>query len=201
MGLAASQGRMFLLTAQKSDLEFRGQQINNRKMILSAQTLEMAKKYTFGLSNTTIESEIISGQFKPIEPTDFMNFFKTKGWYIVDSNDIKVSDEELGELQGDQFRTFLMGGVLHIATLNELKQQVRVDWRTNPIFRQVLDTKDDEMETAKYEGENTRLQQLDKELDLELKNIDSEHKECETEIEAVKKVMDKNIESLYKTFA
>ena len=41
MGLAASQARLLLLTARKSDLEYRAQQITNTEMILAMQTEQM----------------------------------------------------------------------------------------------------------------------------------------------------------------
>ena len=55
MGLAASQARLLLLTARKSDLEFRAQQITNSEMILAMQTEEIAREYSNKLSNQTIK--------------------------------------------------------------------------------------------------------------------------------------------------
>ena len=43
MGLAASQARLLLLTARKSDLEYRAQQITNAEMILAMQTETVAR--------------------------------------------------------------------------------------------------------------------------------------------------------------
>ena len=54
MGLAASQARLLLLTARKSDLEFRAQQITNAEMILAMQTEEIARTYSNKLSNQTL---------------------------------------------------------------------------------------------------------------------------------------------------
>ena len=51
MGLAASQARLLVLTARKSDLEFRAQNITNRKLLLSAQTEQIAMDYSRALSN------------------------------------------------------------------------------------------------------------------------------------------------------
>lgn len=44
------------------------------------------------------------------------------------------------------------------------------------------------------------LQQIDKALELQLKRVDTQHKALETEVGAVKKVIDKNIEGSFKTF-
>ena len=51
MGLSASQGRMLLLTARKSDLEFRAQQISQKRLLLSQQLEEIALEYENATSN------------------------------------------------------------------------------------------------------------------------------------------------------
>lgn len=53
---------------------------------------------------------------------------------------------------------------------------------------------------AKYNTELAAIQVKDKTFDLELKNIDTEHNAIQTEIESVKKVIDKNIERTFKIF-
>jgi len=45
MGIAASSGRMMMLTARKMDLEFQIQIINQRRMTLSKRAGELAKGY------------------------------------------------------------------------------------------------------------------------------------------------------------
>lgn len=45
------------------------------------------------------------------------------------------------------------------------------------------------------------IQSQDQMLEIRLKNIDTEHKALETEVESIKKVLDKNIETSFKTFA
>ena len=52
MGMAASQARLLTLTARKSDLEYRAQQITNSEMILAMQTEVAAKEYSNAMSNT-----------------------------------------------------------------------------------------------------------------------------------------------------
>lgn len=55
MGFAASQARLLLLTARKSDLEFRAQQITNAEMMLAMQSETIANEYSRKLSNQTIK--------------------------------------------------------------------------------------------------------------------------------------------------
>lgn len=54
--------------------------------------------------------------------------------------------------------------------------------------------------TGQYEIQLAQIHQLDKELELRVKDLDTQHKEVETEYDAVKKVIDKNIETSFKTF-
>lgn len=54
MGLAASQARLLLLTARKSDLEYRAQSITNTEMVLAMQTEAVARKYSEAISNTCL---------------------------------------------------------------------------------------------------------------------------------------------------
>lgn len=44
-------------------------------------------------------------------------------------------------------------------------------------------------------------QVIDRNLELDLKNVDTQHQEVQTEVDAVKKVIDKNIDMTFKTFA
>ncbi len=51
MGLSASQGRMLLLTARRSDLEFRAQQISQKRLVLSQQLEQISQEYEDATSN------------------------------------------------------------------------------------------------------------------------------------------------------
>lgn len=53
---------------------------------------------------------------------------------------------------------------------------------------------------SKYNQDMTDLENQDKKLDLELKKLDTEHSALQTEYDSVKNVVDKNVESSFKTF-
>lgn len=58
--------------------------------------------------------------------------------------------------------------------------------------------------TAAYQSKLTEIDsihQIDQRLEIELENIDTQQQAVQTEIEAVKKVIDKNIDLTFKTFA
>ncbi|MCI1274245.1 MAG: hypothetical protein LKG27_07435 [Clostridiaceae bacterium] len=54
---------------------------------------------------------------------------------------------------------------------------------------------------TKYEQDLTKLEQKDKKFDLELKKLDTEHSALQTEYDSVKSVIQKNVESSFKTFS
>jgi chaperonin cofactor prefoldin len=45
------------------------------------------------------------------------------------------------------------------------------------------------------------IQSIDKALDLQLRRLDSQREAIQTELDSVKKVVTKNIQSTFKTFA
>ena len=53
---------------------------------------------------------------------------------------------------------------------------------------------------AKYKKEMNKIEAKDKQYDLELKNIDTEHSSLQTEYESIKSVIDKNVERNFKMF-
>lgn len=67
-----------------------------------------------------------------------------------------------------------------------------------------IQEKDDKTELARaeaeYETTMASIQAKDKRFDLQLKEIDTEHTAIQTEIDSVKKVIDKNIDRSFKVF-
>lgn len=70
MGLAASQGRMLLLTARKSDLEFRAQQISQKRLILAQQLEEISTEYETATSNRQMKIKLYSTDANGAAKTD-----------------------------------------------------------------------------------------------------------------------------------
>ena len=54
---------------------------------------------------------------------------------------------------------------------------------------------------ADIDAKTTIIQQQDKTLELHLTQLDTEQQAIQTEMDAIKKVIDKNIEETFKTFA
>ena len=221
MGLAASQARLLLLTARKSDLEYRAQQITNSLMILAQQTEEVAREYSVKISNQTIvfqgidrnqtttnfTAKTISGitavdgaynvevrvpEYDPVtkEPT---GKYIWKPWTEVMDEDKDITGPEL--LQGYN------DGTMRIVFLNQNGQKEVVDLNGNNGFVTTYYTDDDKQAEAEYNTKTASIQVKEKRLQNDLNQVQTQQKACDTEIDSVKKIMDKNIERTFKVFS
>jgi len=195
MGLAASQARMLLLVARKSDLEYRGQMINQRRLRIASQTESIAKTYSDAISNRTLKlKETVDGSTKEY------NLDKTKFQSLANGFKLNYDSSVSSTPSAEQIEAGLRSGKYTITDSSGTK----VDWRSDPdvmnYFNDRLYTEDDAQAEAIYEYKSKQLQTEDKKLEMELKNIDTQHQAIQTEVDAVKKVIDKNVESSFKTF-
>jgi hypothetical protein len=193
MGLAASQARMLLLVARKSDLEYRGQMINQRRMHLAWQTEALAKTYTDAMTNRTLMVKDNNNAEVALSVLTLNN----SGYTVLDAEGDAVTYDKNSKTQGATVEAKLREGTYH---LQNTQTKETVDWRSNTGFNDKLNTEDDEAAKATYEYESLKIQTQDKQLEIELKNVDTQHNAVQTECDAVKKVIEKNIESSFKTF-
>ena len=78
---------------------------------------------------------------------------------------------------------------------------VNISWTSgDPDIQEVDDSTETAKAEAKYEATMADIQSKDERFDLQLKNIDTEHEATQTEVDSVKKVIDKNIERAFKMF-
>lgn len=256
MGLASSQARLLLLTARKSDLEYRSQMISQRKITLAMNTEALATDYTKALSNRQLNFVFSTNQDKA--ETEVLNYSgltseneasigkyivtDSSGRLVVPATDKLPSNFESYEKDGKTyakyytdkagtdaagnpttqrvygqsyevltapgvtnvslFQNALRNGGLFIQKLDADDQQFKsYTWQGSDNIQDKLYTEDDDEAQSKYETESLKIQNQDKILDLELKQIETQHKAIETEYDSVKKVIDKNIEISYKIFA
>lgn len=150
MGLAASQGRLLMLTARKSDIEFAIQNINQRRTTLAQQTSQLIRQFSNAM-------------------------YQTDNNGILNATDINDPStiQPVGAMPGFLFNDPAVTGV--------------------PASPQAA------IPTGVYEQQMALVQSLDKELELRTRELDTQHKAVETEYDAVKKVIDKNIETSFKT--
>ncbi|MDX2085827.1 MAG: hypothetical protein SFZ03_10625 [Candidatus Melainabacteria bacterium] len=72
---------------------------------------------------------------------------------------------------------------------------------TNELFNIASMLDPDSNEAVQLQLRISALQSVDKSLELQLRRVDTQHEALQTEIDAVKKVIGKNIDLSFKTFA
>ncbi len=72
---------------------------------------------------------------------------------------------------------------------------------TNDLFNTATTLDPDSDEAVKIQLRINSLQRLDQTLELQLRRVDTQQSAVSTELDAVKKVIDKNIDLTFKVFA
>ena len=254
MGLAASQARLLLLTARKSDLEFRAQQITNSEMMLAMQTEQVAREYSIKISNQAIfytdgssadqATQCLSaadiallgagGMFTLYElgadgmwhewtstptTTTEKTYKNADGDVITESQYNHLEDAEKGnwteilDASGNPQTTTnttkgcnynelqLLEGIKNgtLKIMNAKGEEMSLSGNNG--FTQSYYTDDDREAEAEYEQKTASIQVKEKRLQNDLNQVETQQKACDTEIDSVKKVMEKNIERTFKVFS
>lgn len=72
---------------------------------------------------------------------------------------------------------------------------------TNDLFNTATTLDPDSKESIQIQLRINSMQTLDKSLELQLRRVDTQQQAVQTELDSVKKVIDKNVELTFKTFA
>ena len=256
MGFAASQARLLLLTARKSDLEFRAQQITNAEMMLAMQTEEVAREYSTKLSNQTLKfidagngsemRELSASQInavtgmvlqeyggKDADGNPIWNDWTSNGTTTTTttytgtdnegnpqtyteseyqqalsegkitatnftSSSITTNTPASNDYTAPQLLQGLKNGTLRVMNADRTEE---IDVFNGTSFAVTYDTSDDAAADAEYRSKTAALQVKEKRLQMDLQQVEAQQKACESEMDSVKKVMDKNIEKTFKVFS
>lgn len=249
MGLASSQARLLLLTARKSDLEFRAQQITNSEMILAMKTEEVASEYSRKLSNQTIKyidqndqtghdftAATLSAISEKNGSSMVLQVLQGGKWHTwesngtnevtgyTDANGNEISVDEYNALgqdaraaytaktvktaptnnySGPEILAGINNGTMRIVTSEtaDTEDPKVIDAINGDAFSVGYNTADDAAADAEYRSKTASIQIKEKRLQMELNQVETQQKACDTEIDSVKKVMDKNIERTFKVFS
>lgn len=212
MGLSASQTRFLTLTARKSDLEYQAQQISNTRLQLSKQLEEIATEYTNAQSNRNLFTSGVSPT--PYQQVNTTNLAQSGFQVVVVSTGQRYDDfvPPAGTYKKSIEDGLRDGTYILARTANPFSQETMsiptltglyeaVDWRTVSSVSDDLFTADDGDAETKYDQKTAAINQKDKTLTLEMQKIETDHKAVESEMEAIKKVIQTNAESSFKTFA
>ena len=125
-------------------------------------------------------------------------------WYTNLFNRMKQGYKTLenGLASSPEWMEFaLETGIVTVEQVDKTYNWKSIDYKT---CSKITEQTDNDAAVAKAEAEYSRamndINAKDSIYDIELKNIDTEHTALQTEYDSVKNVVDKNVESSFKTF-
>ena len=227
MGLAASQGRLLLLTARKSNLELQAQTISQERSLLSMQQESIAYDYSQKTNNQiymiSVTGSERSGEKVPVSCAALEDRYGAEHFQIVDTRTgKKLTDAEYKKLKSADgssttpdgpLQRNLQMGIYIIKTEDHVKDDAGVATEAftgeftaislagQSEYSLNYYTDDDAGAKATYDQALARVQRLDKQLEIKLNQVETQHKAIETEVESVDKVISNNIEGSFKYFS
>ena len=178
MGIAASQARYLYLTARQTNVEFEGQQINQARTNLANEQA--------GLFREMLEIEA------PIMPTLYAIQQQISAWA---PNGPDVTDATKYP-QGENDPQYQYDMSLWMASNNGTDANAAYNVAVDEYNAKQLQY-EEAMEQINLKSEE--VHQRDQVLELQLRQLDTEQQTIVTELESVKKVIDKNIENVFKS--
>lgn len=225
MGMAASQARFLQLTARLSNTEYEAQQINQARADLADKTARAANEYQKAVTNRTLlfdpyrEAYNDKNNYQVFTYDSIVNSINEGGleMRLVDASGKIIvpalpDGVEEGTAEANNYiiddkvynSKYLEEGLRekgwNLQRKDRIDDWVNEDWRSTAGVFDVFDKSDDGAAEAKYTELTTLYQSQDKKLELRQKQLESEHSALQTEYDAVKKVIDKNVETTFKTF-
>lgn len=179
MGIAASQARYLYLTARQTNVEFEGQQINQARTNLANEQA--------GLFRQMLEIEA------PVVPTIYTITQQLQTWASQNPPGPHAEDYKGGESNPQyQYDMSLWIASKEGSDSNAAYQVAMDNYRAKQV--------DYEKAMNDINAKSEEIHQKDQVLELQLRQLDTEQQTIVTELESVKKVIDKNIENVFKTF-
>ena len=179
MGIAASQARYLYLTARQTNVEFEGQQINQARTNLANEEA--------GLFREMLDIKA------PTIPTLYTISEQCKKWAAQDPPGPHKEDYK----EGENDPQYIYDMSLWIASNEGTDPNAAYD-----VAMDQYNAKYNDYEKAMNDINNRTeaIHEKDQVLELQLRQLDTEQETIITELESVKKVIDKNIENVFKTF-
>lgn len=223
MGMSASQARYLCLTARKNNVEFQIQQLTQQKLMLANQLDDEATLWSNGMNVQHLYySKDGSGSASSDLPRLSYSIVTSSledggmGLRVRDSygrevvpalpdpmpDDKTPADYAIEPYcnQADYFENNLKTGNWAIQSYDQSGNLVDMSLDGSAQIYQGVDAGDYAIANAEYEATVEKLERIDKKFDMQIQQLSTEQKAIETEMDSVKKVIDKNIEETFKTF-
>lgn len=124
------------------------------------------------------------------------------GKAVVGTTEYEIKDGKDFLTNGETLQNAIMNGVLTLYKKDDTASGIELEnLAADTNMEYVLDTSDDSAAESKYNYETARLSRQDSQLEVELKQLETQHQALMKEMESVEKVIDNNIERTFKLFS
>ena len=214
MGMSASQVRLLSLTARMNDVEFKSQQLANTKMRLADESSQVADEYTRELNKTQIMTTDYStgmAQTVSLNPSNLLNM----GYALMKRNGDDAGDvtAKYANITSSELYEMIESGEFYIVGIENYVENENGEAKydiptTNNEISIASSTKlylqSDSSVVAKaeanYTAEMNKINKKDKQLDNDIKKLDTEHNALKTEVDSVKNIISDNVEKSFNLF-
>ncbi len=223
MGMSASQARYLCLTARKNNVEFQIQQLTQQKLMLANLLDDEATLWSDGMniqhlyyssdgSGGSVTSDLPRLTYSIVTSTGDMGMgLKVRDSYgrevVPELPEVLPEGKTVADYavepycnQADYFENNIKTGNWSIQSYDEQGNLVDMSIEGSPFIYQGVDSADYAVANAEYDRKVESLERIDKKFDTQIQQLSTEQKAIETEMDSVKKVIDKNIEETFKTF-
>ena len=225
MGMSASQARYLCLTARKNNVEFQIQQLTQQKLMLANQLDDEATLWSDGMNVQHLYYSADGSGGSASSDLPRLSYSIVTGLQGDGGLGLKVRDSygrevvpELPEVlpegktaadyaiepycyQADYFENNLKTGNWAIQSYDDQGKLVDMSIEGSSFIYQGIDSGDYAIANAEYERKVESLERIDKRFDMQIQQLSTEQQAIETEMDSVKKVIDKNIEETFKIFS
>jgi len=139
---------------------------------------------------------------KNMDGQDLVKIDESTGKATVGENQYDVLDGSRYLKNQEVLQNSIMNGMLFIFDTNTSKTSINIDTlQSDTQMEYVLDTSDDAVAQSKYEYETARISREDNQLDMELKQLETQHEAILKEYDSVKEVISNNVDRTFKLFS
>lgn len=216
-----SQQRNALATKSEDAAKVYNEAMNNYKLQIKVtdpseekgyqtQKLNYKNMTQMGYLATTAQNQVMlekdeDGNWiipKDIDGKDLLKIDDKTGKAVINNKKYDLLDGTNYLSDENMLQDAIKNGVMFIFNVNDAKEGISIsNLESNTEMEYVLDTSDDAEALSKYEYESARISRDDNQLDLDLKQLETQQTAINKEYESVKEVIKSNVDRTFSLFS
>ncbi len=127
---------------------------------------------------------------------------ETTGKAIVKNKEFEIVDGSSFLKNKSALQNSIINGTVFVLNLNQENPEVTSDvLESDTKLSYVLDTSDDAEAESKHEYETAKLERLESQIEMDIKQLDTQHQAIAKEYDSVKEIINSNVDRTFKIFS